>query len=677
MVIKVIIAVLGLVRTLWRSFRLRSMTLLCPNQPSRYYKIVRLFALFLLIFGLVVGGFLTIQNGILVFNTQSVIAQTSDTEELKKSWLQVKDDYNNFKTKLEKFINELDQKKLQNDEPSQAIYLSRNLITKIALNDLIKSLTTFEEELNSSSLKEKNNLSSELENIKNKLNHLENILLKPTENELTVEEVVEIQKGLTSWGIDNIIVDGHFGENTFNAIKQWLYNYKIKEIEDSINIIEHNLGLKIASIWQFLGFFLWISALVFCFLIVFSILKVKLLKMLRKKYQKPSPTTQSNNNREETDELNKLKSYINVLVRDVNELKTKNQELEKELQKIKPAETNKKQGIEVIGGLDNQQIKTLDISQEELIKIYNDVPKIFLEYAHPVSLTSDTYREKTEGEIYLESTPNGKYWLIATESDKKLKYWLVPNGNIKIKLHRLKSIQKLFKFEGKTPKSTSEFILEELAMLSILPSGEQWKLEKIGVLSLQEKNPLNQTESNYNREEIVNSKLSELENQLNLFQKENQNIKRENQELHREIEDIKHQIKQLQQINHQSKSLTKTKQLNAKVNETPKLEEKIKVGFTVETIENAFAGNINAVVLEKNERGKFTIIKNNPSYDYLELAFNTKLHFTDLDIIKKTNLFECSGNSENPIRFIKAPKVRSIKSGQTWELIEPGELYFD
>ncbi|MBR8828144.1 MAG: hypothetical protein DSM107014_09650 [Gomphosphaeria aponina SAG 52.96 = DSM 107014] len=130
-------------------------------------------------------------------------------------------------------------------------------------------------------------------------------------------------------------------------------------------------------------------------------------------------------------------------------------QLEKKIEEIIESKNNKL-GVEVTGGLNNEKIKSINITQEQLVKIYNEVPQIFSEYAHPVSLTPDTYREKTWGEIYLESAPNGKYWLIATEWDNKLNYWLVPNGNTKFKLHRLLSIKKLFEFEGEEPTKNSE-----------------------------------------------------------------------------------------------------------------------------------------------------------------------------------------------------------------------------
>ncbi|NCT43872.1 MAG: hypothetical protein GPJ35_11110 [Microcystis aeruginosa G11-09] len=50
--------------------------------------------------------------------------------------------------------------------------------------------------------------------------------------------------------------------------------------------------------------------------------------------------------------------------------------------------------------------------------LYNDVPQILLEYATKLSLTPESYRQKTEGAILLEEAARGNYWVVSTEEEE-------------------------------------------------------------------------------------------------------------------------------------------------------------------------------------------------------------------------------------------------------------------
>ncbi len=155
------------------------------------------------------------------------------------------------------------------------------------------------------------------------------------------------------------------------------------------------------------------------------------------------------------------------------------QELNQQINELEKS-SNK---IVVTGGLSSKQPQPLKVSREELICLYNYVPQVLSEYATPVNLTNDSYRQKTDGNIYLELVENGYYWVVLTEDEENKYYWLLPNGKIKISLHRLKkSVESLFIVQGEKVYKNSEFTLEEPATLSILPSGTTWELIEKGEL---------------------------------------------------------------------------------------------------------------------------------------------------------------------------------------------------
>ncbi|WP_017296353.1 hypothetical protein [Geminocystis herdmanii] len=168
---------------------------------------------------------------------------------------------------------------------------------------------------------------------------------------------------------------------------------------------------------------------------------------------------------------------------DLESIYYKFQQIDKKLQELEKAN----QRIIVTGSKSNPQPKPINISEEELINIYNYTPQILAEYASPVSITADTYRRKSQENIYLESTINGYYWVILTENAEDKFYWLVLNGNRKIDLHRFQNqIISLFNIIYEDDKKTNRNIIPaliKLSQLEILPSGTTWKLKEKGCIS--------------------------------------------------------------------------------------------------------------------------------------------------------------------------------------------------
>jgi len=134
----------------------------------------------------------------------------------------------------------------------------------------------------------------------------------------------------------------------------------------------------------------------------------------------------------------------------------------------------------VTGNLQTEQITPLNISESELVQVYNDVPKVLLKNSIIAELTTKSYREERQNEpVFLEEDKNGKYWIIVCNQDH---IWLVPSINIKLHIHKLKTVAKIFDFRGDTPSVDSNFILIKPAKVSSLPNGKEWKIQEKGIL---------------------------------------------------------------------------------------------------------------------------------------------------------------------------------------------------
>ncbi len=128
------------------------------------------------------------------------------------------------------------------------------------------------------------------------------------------------------------------------------------------------------------------------------------------------------------------------------------------------------------------KIVPIAIKKSQLVTTYNEIAALLSGYIIPVTLTPDSYRNSNSDGIILETTIKGNYWAIATLENKQHKYWLVPNNNISFNIHKLKTVENLFQLKGDYNSPESEFILQEPAILSLLPNNKQWKLVQPGIL---------------------------------------------------------------------------------------------------------------------------------------------------------------------------------------------------
>lgn len=236
------------------------------------------------------------------------------------------------------------------------------------------------------------------------------------------------------------------------------------------------------------------------------------------------------------------------------------QQLEQEINKLRKSS----QKVVVTGGLLSKQPQPLKISREELICLYNYLPQVLSEYATVVTLTNDTYRDKTDGQIFLEIANKGYYWVILTEDEDNKYYWLLPNGKIKISLHRLQNtMEYLYIIEGEKPYKNSEFTVEEPAIISILTDGETWKLETRGHIQVGKLSPaaklLTELEKITKKGGKVPSSLQELLNLVREANNKSSLIQQQNSSLETNFIKQQNQLQRLDDKNIQEIKKLKTK----------------------------------------------------------------------------------------------------------------------
>ena len=197
--------------------------------------------------------------------------------------------------------------------------------------------------------------------------------------------------------------------------------------------------------------------------------------------------------------------------------------------------------VRVTGSLKTTKSNKISLSISQLVELYNDVPKILSAYIIKVSLTAQSYRKQTQGKIFLEQDGNGNYWIINTENDS---YWLVPNINLRINIHKLKTLKLLFECKGKQSTDTSDFVLHKPARVSLISSGKEWKLEEQGELEFGNSSHLSKVQSeleqtkderdqilflldevNYERKEL-RLQIQKLQNRLEILEQDYNNNKK-------------------------------------------------------------------------------------------------------------------------------------------------------
>lgn len=345
------------------------------------------------------------------------------------------------------------------------------------------------------------------------------------------------------------------------------------------------------------------------------------------------------------------------------------QKLEKRLNKLES-----KEAIIVQGFLQNQQPKPLKISVDKLINLYNDIPHILTEYSIEVSLTSQSYRQKTlDRTIILEKVVKGNYWVILLENMEINNYYLFPNGNRKIKPYKLQTINNLFTIKGLKNSNEEEFTIIKPCQLDIVSSGKEWEMKQKGELLIGKKSPLEnitlELENLTKNEKEIPASLQQL---LKILTKINQG----NSQLTKEIEQLDSRLQNLEPpysklINLYAKNPDNFADLEGGYT---------KLKFTQDTINQFLQNNPDTIniTLEINPIGEY-LLKQIKGEEYLfpdpKILFDkmtlTFAHYTKLLISENEIPVATIGKN---IMISKPAKLR--KNGNIWTILESGKIHY-
>ena len=326
------------------------------------------------------------------------------------------------------------------------------------------------------------------------------------------------------------------------------------------------------------------------------------------------------------------------------------------------------------------QITPVAISKAELINTYNEIPSLLLGYINPVSLTPESYRGENSNGIILKTTIKGNYWAIATEENKQYNYWLVPNNNLSFNVHKLKTVENLFQLKGDYNSGNSEFVLQEPAILSLLPNNKHWKLLQPGILffgsnlkstSLKQK-PLNvATNESSELKQILssltafktevqqlNSKVSQLEIQSEISQKAYQREKQEwlsqNQALNQQLGEVNQFKSQLSEFKTQiTNSFDKYHHNNE---EQDRLSYKQKIEQKLQNIISPIKNNSDNLINKNSDRAESSSDKQ--VSNEVKSAETKKIQ--DLKIDLKTKIFRFRQDYAKDIKLISDRIVAKV-----------------
>lgn len=394
-----------------------------------------------------------------------------------------------FKTSKEEFLNQLvNASKNQNAKNSlNSVELDNKLF---ALNIAIDRFK--KQNLSKLDNKQQSEINQLLGNIKSNNKEILDKIIKPLKEGLgcnsagyNCQNVRKIQQYFFSRSSRDI--DGILGLRTISQVDEFLSikinnsERKLKElklIKQKINILNsaRDSQLEYTLTSSLKRLIILILFLLIALLIYIYILSIKLKSIKYELDKKIKKSLQENDL--------KYKSYLQDSFKLHTEYDKKLHELEDKLklleQSLKIKQNSKTpEAIKIHGALELPQIIKIDLPKNKLVEIYNDCPQVLSSSIVTVSVTADSYRQKTQGQIFLERVGHGNYWIIATKDEK---YWLFPNSNISINIHKLKTIQFMFDCIGDYSSSDGNFILNKPARVAILPSGQKWKLEKKGRL---------------------------------------------------------------------------------------------------------------------------------------------------------------------------------------------------
>jgi len=195
-------------------------------------------------------------------------------------------------------------------------------------------------------------------------------------------------------------------------------------------------------------------------------------------------------------EINQLKTRVQQLTEGREQIKTEIKEIKEQYSSLQ----NKLPMREENGSSTNHNVETpqqettsnqhhsitstsLNLTPEELriVENYNSNPVIISQQARQVAETNASIEKRINGSheaVFLERQPQGHYWLVGTE-----RLYLMPKRGFNINRSTVDSLKALFKCQGS--KVTSKFKLIKAAKVSMIGNSQTWQLNERGIIEFE------------------------------------------------------------------------------------------------------------------------------------------------------------------------------------------------
>lgn len=318
------------------------------------------------------------------------------------------------------------------------------------------------------------------------------------------------------------------------------------------------------------------------------------------------------------------------------------------------------------------QPKPLKLTLEKLIDLYNDIPAILEEYIAQVSITAKSWRSPSSEQVIVEKSIGGNYWVILLENIDEKKYYLLPNQSKKLRISRLKSMEKLYKLQGEKDLNNDNYIILKPALLKIMSSGKEWEIVEKGILYLGKTSPTQrltqELEKLTENQETIPASLQGLLNVLEKLNKNNNELNLKLNALDKRIQKLEpEEVKFVELYNLEPEKFANILGITTKLK------------LTEVTVNKLLQSSTKDIYLESDSSGQYLLKKGEKDL-YL---FPDPLGIFDknsLILTRLANLFITHG--EIPIaslgkdlNVIKPAKLKQINNNQ-WSLLESGEINF-
>ncbi|PSB04285.1 WD40 repeat domain-containing protein [Merismopedia glauca] len=332
--------------------------------------------------------------------------------------------------------------------------------------------------------------------------------------------------------------------------------------------------------------------------------------------------------------------------------------------------------VKINGNVEVVQATRIDLSELKLLELYHDCPQILEIIAIRVNLTADSYRQTSEEKIFLEKVANGNYWVMAAQNDD---YWLFPHIKLSLNIHKVKTIKQLFNCSGEAKK---DFIVTKAAKVSLMPSGQEWKLEKKGDLEftdspfVKQQSEIEKVDRKYRKLEGEVVKANRQQHLLELkLEKALELLKKYGLE----IKNLKSQVYDLKKnLEYQFATGTKQQQLVSIYNKNPQTlsNQIILVSETSNSINQRHIGNSKQVEFVNNINGIYWIISVEDEHYLVHDKSQFQINEHNLKTVEamfKYSHYQAGKSQE--IELIKPARVCSIGENM-WRLLEKGVFKF-